>query len=43
MSGPLETEITTPIIVWQSSWVPDRRGSIVTEKPTESTRKVVVD
>ena len=43
MRGPLETEITTSMIVWQSSWVPSRSGSLETEKPTESTRKVVVD
>ena len=40
MSGPLETEITTPMIVCQSSWVPDRSGSLETENPSESTRKV---
>ena len=43
MSGPLEREITTSMIVWQSGWVPDRSGSLETENPTESTRKVVVD
>ena len=43
MSGPLETETTTSMIVWQSSWVPDRSGSLETKEPTEGTRKVVVD
>ena len=43
MSGPLETEITTSMTAWQSSWVPDRSGSLETEKQTESTPKVVVD
>ena len=43
MSGPLETEITTSMIVWQWRWVPDRSGSLETKEPTEGTRKVVVD
>ena len=43
MSGTVETEVAISMIVCQSSWVPDRSGSSKMEKPTESTRKVVVD
>ena len=43
MSGPLETEIATSMMVWQSRWVPDRSGSLEAENIPESTRKIVID